>query len=133
MRVRRRRGQSVTEYAIVFSVVAAAVIGMQIYLKRGLQAKEKGTVDLLTQVSSAPLNAAGDTRTLGKTAQYEPYYANSDVTTAQSSDFYEERLDKGEIIRSGITSQTTRQKLGVSAQRGHGSLNSDFSWINSAP
>lgn len=43
--VRSARGQSIVEYAIVIGVVTAAVLGMQLYAKRGLQAGIKIAAD----------------------------------------------------------------------------------------
>jgi len=40
-----RKGQSTAEYAIVIGLVIAAAVAMQIYVKRGLQAKVKLAVD----------------------------------------------------------------------------------------
>lgn len=42
---RLRRGQSLSEYAVLIGVVAAAVVSMQLYVKRGVQAKLKVGVD----------------------------------------------------------------------------------------
>lgn len=41
----RARGQSITEYVILLGVVAAAVLGMQSYAKRGIQAGIKAAAD----------------------------------------------------------------------------------------
>jgi len=40
-----RKGQSTAEYAIVIGLVIAAAVAMQVYVKRGIQAKVKGAVD----------------------------------------------------------------------------------------
>ena len=40
-----RRAQSITEYVIVLGLVAAALISMQVYVKRGVQAKVKDMTD----------------------------------------------------------------------------------------
>ncbi len=41
----KKKAQSIVEYAILIGLIAAAVVAMQIYVKRGLQAKIAGAVD----------------------------------------------------------------------------------------
>ncbi|MDP3723319.1 MAG: hypothetical protein Q8R91_07475 [Candidatus Omnitrophota bacterium] len=43
--MRRRRGQSTLEYAVVIGVVAAALVVMQIYMKGGIQGKLREATD----------------------------------------------------------------------------------------
>ena len=64
-----KKAQSLAEYAILVFLVIAAVVGMQVYLKRGLQARFKTFVD-----------GAGNYVGL---RQYEPYYIDSNITTQQ--------------------------------------------------
>ena len=45
MMFRNRKAQSTAEYAVVLSLVIAAAIGMQVYVKRGVQARIKTTAD----------------------------------------------------------------------------------------
>jgi len=40
-----RRGQSILEYAVLIGVVVAGLIGMQIYLKRGMMGGIKKSAD----------------------------------------------------------------------------------------
>ena len=42
-------GQSTVEYALLLAIVASAIIGMQIYLKRGIQGRIR---DLADQISA---------------------------------------------------------------------------------
>ena len=91
-----KKAQSVSEFAIVLAVVAAALIGMQVYLKRGVQGRIK---DLADQISDT---------------HYEPKEAKSEYTTDQYGETVREydsgmakvnqgtRFDPGEtIIRWG--------------------------------
>jgi Flp pilus assembly pilin Flp len=51
-----KQAQSIIEYAIVLSLVTAVFIGMQTYLKRGVQAAVKISTDRMgTQVGGAPV------------------------------------------------------------------------------
>ncbi len=73
----RIKGQSTAEYAILIGLVVAAVIAMQTYAKRALQAR----------VRDASVYMVAQTNGIGTTAQYEPYYlsTNFDVTRQQES------------------------------------------------
>ena len=64
-----RRGQSTAEYAVVIALVLGAVIGMQTYVKRAINARIQEGADRVLPT------------TLGVRRQFEPGYATSDVTT----------------------------------------------------
>lgn len=72
----RIKGQSTAEYAILIALVVAAIIAMQTYAKRALQAK----------VRDAVVYMKDQTTSLGNTIQYEPYYlqSNFQVTRQQN-------------------------------------------------
>jgi len=48
-----KRGQSTLEYAVIIAVVAAVLISMQVYIKRGLQGKIKQSTDDIGEQFSA--------------------------------------------------------------------------------
>jgi len=48
----RRVGQSTAEYAVLLAVVAAAIISMQIYIKRGVQGRIRDLSDQICDVSN---------------------------------------------------------------------------------
>ena len=59
-RQHRQAGQSTAEYAIVLGVVITALVGMQLYIKRGLNAKVKNVTDhLTTQIGSGDQTLKG--------------------------------------------------------------------------
>ena len=62
--MRNKRGQSVAEYAVLIGVVIAAIVGMQLYVKRSLQGKVKAVADRF----------ADDRTGVPTPRQYEPYY-----------------------------------------------------------
>ena len=72
---RCKRGQSTAEYAVVIALVLGAVVGMQTYVRRAINAR----------VADASDNLLPDTRedaTAGtRSFQFEPDYAKSDFTT----------------------------------------------------
>ena len=43
-----RRGQSIAEYLLIFAVVAAAIMAMQVYAKRGIQGIVKTAADQMS-------------------------------------------------------------------------------------
>lgn len=43
--LRKQKGQSVLEYAMIIAVVVAGLIAMQVYMKRGVQGKLRSSVD----------------------------------------------------------------------------------------
>ena len=46
-----RRGQTILEYLMIFAVVSAAILGMQVYAKRGIQATMKTAADQMSPVA----------------------------------------------------------------------------------
>ena len=118
--MRNRNGQSTAEYAIVISVVVAAVIGMQLYVKRGLNAKIKTAADALGSVNGAIGNSGGPN--LGVMNQYEPYYTESNYTTEQNSSTNETMALGGRFGKNNINENTTRrgnQNQGVNVNAGN--------------
>ncbi len=105
----RKRGQNTAEYAILIGLVIAAAVGMQLYVKRGLQARTKGAMGYyITQTNNIDLTGGA-----AKT-QYEPYYASSDYNVTQTqnaeTNIYESLNTQ---VRSNIdTSRTGSQTYG---------------------
>ena len=78
----RKRGQSTAEYAILIALVVAAVIAMQQYAKRTLQARIYDASKYL--VSETQLNGTSNT------SQFEPGYLQTEFTVtrdAQDTEF----------------------------------------------
>ena len=142
--MRNQRGQSTAEYAIVLGVVLAALVGMQIYVKRGAQARVKLGVDQFTQAGTVALpwiksisttdsvtlpSGATDvkliTPTGGETAdgQYEPYYAESKYQVARRSPVTEEvNLTAGneKVTRTiDATNKEETKRLSTGYQKQH--------------
>ena len=100
----KTRGQSLTEYAILLSVVAAVFIGMQLYVKRGLQGRIKGVVD----TSDGGLLNLGITRNQ-MPLQYEPYYlAAGNTNTTTTATRHEDMLVNGIVSFTNINENTSR-------------------------
>ena len=92
---KRTRGQSTAEYAILIALVIAAMIAMQTYVKRGLQARTKDAIDYLAEQT-------GD---LGNTVQFEPQYLSSSfqVTRNQDQNFIMTNKEIGGISTNAVT------------------------------
>jgi acetylornithine deacetylase/succinyl-diaminopimelate desuccinylase-like protein len=77
-----RRGQYLSELVIILAVAIGAIVGMQSYLRRSMQAKLKNTVEAgvrLAQKGAADMdwfNVTPATVDASMPIQYEPYYTN---------------------------------------------------------
>ena len=98
MSKRVRNGQSTLEYAILIAVVVAAAIGMQIYVKRGLQGRLRQSAEQVgdqftligdggTTYASKFQTTALSTRrdTLGKEGISQSLIVDRDETTTRKS------------------------------------------------
>ena len=80
-----KKGQSIMEYAVLVSLVIAAITGMQLYVRRGLQAKIKDASDNLPNyITTQSGMAAGTVFNEGHT-QYEPYYRGDSETVSTTA------------------------------------------------
>lgn len=100
-----KRGQNTAEYAILIGVIVAAAIAMQIYIRRGMQARLKDAVDF---TRTADDDSGGflfnDTRT-----QYEPYYSEgSNLTTQQWGQSSEALQTGGGVVRDTLSQAAQR-------------------------
>jgi hypothetical protein len=95
----KRKGQSTAEYAIVIGLVIAAAVAMQVYVKRGLQAKIKAATDY-TDTNAASV--------VGNAGQYEPYYLQSDMTGTHTANVKEDTAAGGSVTRSTTADTSTR-------------------------
>lgn len=56
IRIRKRKGQSVLEYIILIVIIIAALLTLQVYMKRGVQGRlGSATDDIGDQYSGSPL------------------------------------------------------------------------------
>ena len=103
--MKNKKAQQTAEYALLISLVVAAIIAMQTYAQRTIQAR----------IKDASSHLANATSELGKTTQYEPYYLETsyrtlrDETTEQIQDI---KADGNALFKTTQNSQTTRAKGG---------------------
>lgn len=104
------------EYAILLTLVVAAIIAMQVYVKRGMQAKMKAAADNV---------GWGFTKVMPtNTKQYEPYYQASDITTGQDQKIQEKFNIGGTVDRESHSEEVTRTGSTTTGV----TLNEDDSW-----
>lgn len=108
-----KKAQNTAEYALLISLVVAAVIAMQTYAQRAIQAR----------IRDASKYMSNETRQLGTSNQYEPYYLTSDYTV-QRADETTELL--GTNLVSMATNSTRTRKSGGFQQS---TVNEDFGKI----
>jgi hypothetical protein len=102
IKLNSRKGQNTAEYAILIGVVVAAAIAMQIYIRRGMQARVKDAVDFTRTADDDAGNG------LFTQSQYEPYYMNTSFDTTQQGQSSEQLEVGGGIIRNSISEATQR-------------------------
>jgi len=74
--IQNKKAQQTAEYALLISLVVAAVIAMQTYAQRTIQAR----------IRDASQYLATETSALGRTNQYEPYYLDSSYTVVRNDE-----------------------------------------------
>ena len=106
----KRAGQAILEYVLFFGVVAAAIIGMQIFAKRGIQATLKAAAD---DMSPFPND--------GEKAQIDGMKQDSGETIAGRGG--QRRVKPGDVIaRDSAVTTTERGDTRVGAVLGGGAF-----------
>ena len=119
MKSLNRRGQNLAEYAILFGLVIGAFLTIQVYAKRGLQARVRSATDAATSISTdlGPVGSGTDTDTLNTTFksqnQYEPYYAESTAQTYQENIKQQKMDSKTKSIIEEIVSDVSARASGA--------------------
>jgi len=99
--LKNKKAQSTAEYAVLLGLVIGAVVTMQVYVKRSLQAKIRNASDLITQ-QTGYVNG----HQLETTEQYEPYYLSREQRQTLDRDKTEKTVDVG-----GEATSTTGKTL----------------------
>lgn len=68
MFLRAKKGQSTLEYVIMIAVIAAALVAMQAYIKRGVQGKLRSSTDEIGEQYSPGYTTGSYTTTTGSTS-----------------------------------------------------------------
>ncbi len=114
--LRIKKGQSIAEYAVLLSLVIAAAVAMQIYVKRGIQAKIKSGTDAFTDAGAGTeITVEGKTATLKALSQYEPYYQESQYERYQEN-IEQEHLGGGKVVKEKVSDITAAKAGGYDKQ-----------------
>jgi Flp pilus assembly pilin Flp len=122
--IKNKKAQQTAEYAILIALVVGAVIAMQTYAQRTIQARIRGASKYM---ATGLADASGQTSNiLGTELQYEPYYLDQqyDVTRADTTD--QTITPSLNISRSDSTSTRTRGSGGY--QQTTYSANDNTTW-----
>lgn len=95
---KNKRAQQTAEYALLISLVVAAVIAMQTYAQRAIQARIRDASQYMTT----------QTVNLGTTNQYEPYYTSSSYEVTRESEKTETQTNT--LLGVGENERRTREK-----------------------
>ncbi len=101
-----KKGQSIMEYAILVSLVIAALTGMQLYVKRGLQARIKDASDNLPNYVQNEAGVVSGAIFNEGHIQYEPYYRGDSETTSTTERGSEKFIAKDDGGQRELTGQT---------------------------
>ena len=72
---KNKKGQHTAEYALLIALVVAAIIAMQTFAQRAIQAR----------IHDASVYLENQTSNIGNDTQYEPYYLESNYTVETNS------------------------------------------------
>ena len=84
--LRNKKAQNTAEYAILIALVVGAVIAMQSYVQRGLQARTRGTSLYMRDEISNAMRTMDQSVSIGNTGQYNPYYLDQQYETTKNSE-----------------------------------------------
>jgi uncharacterized protein (UPF0333 family) len=103
--MKNKKAQQTAEYALLISLVVAAVIAMQTYAQRTIQARIRDASAYLTTQTSA----------LGETNQYEPYYLSTDynvIRNDNTTEIQSQNADGTGLFQMQEDSDRTRAATG---------------------
>jgi len=116
--LRNKKAQNTAEYAILIALIIGVFSAMQIYVRRGMQARIKSGADNIPQMVIGQTEGGVSGDLFGNATQYEPYYVREGEYSMTSTT--KEGTEKGIITNDGgqrdlvdATSQRTgRQGIG---------------------
>ena len=113
-----RRGMHMTEWAILFGLVATAFLTIQVYARRALQARVMNAADAFTSIN-ANIASNGDPTlkaTFINQKQAEPYYQEAFYNTYQES-VEQEHLGGGQVKIEKVADVSARGAGGYQKQK----------------
>jgi len=106
--IRNKKAQQTAEYALLIALVVAAVIAMQTYAQRAIQARIKAASDYLA-VKTSSLD-----QTEQPVNQYEPYYLRSMYQVDRNDTTID--IHTNETVRRELDTDSTRKEEGFQEQ-----------------
>ncbi len=103
--IKNKKAQQTAEYALLISLVVAAIIAMQTFAQRTIQARIRDASGYLAKQTSA----------MGQTNQYEPYYLKSQYEIFRD-DSTTEVLGNAGAFRMDLVSNRTRWNGGFESK-----------------
>ena len=113
LRKLRKKGQVAAELAILIVLVVAALLAIQLYVKRGMQGRVRDAVDSIDlggQITDAQVGAVFTGN------QYEPYYMTGSQTQTQGGSTSEGMQQGGAVTRSDNTQLTQSRDITYTVQ-----------------
>lgn len=108
----KKKAQGTAEYAILIGVIVAVAIGMQTYVKRGIQGRVKDEADEFTaQIAGDTAWSGISNTTVTLARQFEPLGLSSQATQETKHDDSNSNMTKGGSVGRG-SNQTTTQAAG---------------------
>lgn len=119
-RLKKARGQNLTEAALCISVITAAILGMRVYVQRSLQARYKAGPDYVFRNIEAEAREKGVGHLNNiRQQQYDPYYYQSDITenknAVQTKYKRDGELEEGEDLDGELALDSTVTRTGWTA------------------
>lgn len=102
---KNKKAQNVAEYAILIALVVGAIIAIQTFAKRALQARVRDASQYMTTTMDFD-GLGGQTY---NTAQYEPYYLQSESNTVKS----ETEMKSGSATQQGLALNASTNTTGT--------------------
>jgi Flp pilus assembly pilin Flp len=102
-----RKGQNTAEYAILIALIIAAAIGMQTYVKRGLQARlHDESKNFVNKLASNPEWANISDVATSAEIQFEPEQLSRQATQDVLEDTAKSTMEKGGVVTREVTKRT---------------------------
>ena len=92
------------EYSVCLALVLATLLGMQLYVKRGLQGRYKELLDHTVKQAASTAGLATSPK------QYEPYYVQDKFTVRQDKQVSESIQTGGQLQRNFLVDKVVIEK-----------------------
>jgi len=109
MDIKARKAQSIVEYAIVLSVVIAALLIMQVFIKRGYQGGLKDSADKMGEQFSAGNTTINQTRNMTSNQTISDQVATTSRISSYLTSIVGASTSASDLTNTGVYSVQTRR------------------------